>query len=66
MQSLLEALRYFTRRSKRKRPREETVKDKRFSKIVKAILVLVNLTDKQAQTCKKAFLATKIAGILIP
>ena len=63
---LLEALRYFTRGSKRKRSSEDTIEDERFWKIIKAMLAQVNLTDEQAQTCKKAFLATKIAGILIP
>jgi hypothetical protein len=64
---LLEALRYFTRESKRKRSREDTAKDKRLCKIIKAMLAKVNLTDKETdketQIFKKAFPATEIAGI---
>ncbi|KAF7565335.1 hypothetical protein PtrM4_047690 [Pyrenophora tritici-repentis] len=47
VQFLLEALRYFIRGSKRKRPSEDTAEDKRFRKIIKAILAQVNLTDEE-------------------
>jgi hypothetical protein len=44
---LLEALQYFIRESKCKRSREDTTKDKKLYKIIKAMLVQVNLTDKE-------------------
>jgi hypothetical protein len=44
---LLEALQYFTRESKRKRSREDTTKDERLYKIIKAMLAQVNLIDKE-------------------
>jgi hypothetical protein len=46
-QSLLEALRYFTRHSKRKRSRNDTTKDERLYKIIKAMLAQVHLTDEE-------------------
>ncbi|KAI1668233.1 hypothetical protein L13192_07369 [Pyrenophora tritici-repentis] len=39
MLSLLEAIRYFIRGSKRKRPSEDTIEDRRFYKTIKAMLV---------------------------
>jgi hypothetical protein len=59
---LPEAPRYFTRGSKRKRSSEDTIEDERFSKIIKAMLAQVNLTDEH-QIFEKAFAATEIAGI---
>ncbi|KAI1513419.1 RVT-2 multi-domain protein [Pyrenophora tritici-repentis] len=58
--------RYFTRQAKRKRSNEEIVEDERFSKIVKAMLAQVGLTEEQTRLSEKAFAATEIAGIQIP
>ena len=66
VQSLPEALRYFTRGSKRKRSREDTAEDERLRKIIKAMLAQVNHMDEEAQILEKAFPATEIAGIQIP
>jgi hypothetical protein len=43
---LLEAPRYFTRGSKRKRSSGDTVEDERFRKIIKAMLAQVDFTDE--------------------
>ena len=62
---MLEAPRYFTRESKRKRTGEDPVEDERFRKIIKAMLARVDFTDEQVQIFEKAFLVTEIAGIQI-
>jgi hypothetical protein len=60
-----DAPRYFTR-AKRKRAADEAVEDERLSKIIRAMLAQVELTEEDIEVLTSAFPATEIAGIKIP